>query len=203
MANNIYQMQNALRYGSARPTQFRVIFPESNLSTDQYSIAGSDASAMMSVLCKSASIPASTIQDIPLFYRGRQYHEAGEPDFQPWNCTFYNEGSFTVRGMLEEWSNTIQHRNDIGGETRVSAYKRDILVQQLDRNGKILRQYNLIGAYPTNVSQIDLSYENGQAVEEFSVDFQYDYFTITKGTTGAVESYNQVVSSSRYGDRVL
>ena len=36
----------------------------------------------------------------------------------------------------------------------------------------ILAQYNFIDIFPTNVSQIDLSYDNGDQIEEFTVEFQ-------------------------------
>ena len=48
-----------------------------------------------------------------------------------------------------------------------------ILVQ--DNTGAvnaILAQYNFIDIFPTNVSQIDLSYDNGDQIEEFTVEFQ-------------------------------
>jgi len=189
MTVNIYQFQNALRYGTARANQFRVIFPN---ITGSAGLVGQDSASRMTVLCKAASLPSSTIQDLELFYRGRKYHEAGEVDFQAWNCTFINDASFGVRGLLEAWSNQIQHRDDIGGETNVSNYKKDIIVQHLDRSGKILREYTLVGAYPTEIGQIDLSYDNNSQVEEFPCTFVYDYFTISRtGSTGLYESYRE------------
>ncbi len=44
-----------------------------------------------------------------------------------------------------------------------------------DNSGQVnavLAQYNFIDIFPTNVSQIDLSYDNGDQIEEFTVEFQ-------------------------------
>ena len=44
-------------------------------------------------------------------------------------------------------------------------------------SGSVLRQYDLLHAFPTNVSQIDLAYDSNDQIEEFSVEFQYSYWT--------------------------
>jgi hypothetical protein len=45
----------------------------------------------------------------------------------------------------------------------------------------VLKQYEFIDIFPTNVSQIDLSYDSSDTIEEFTVEFQVQSFT----TTGA------------------
>ena len=41
-----------------------------------------------------------------------------------------------------------------------------------------LRTYTFKDIFPTNISQIDLSYDTGDTIEEFTVEFQVNYFTI-------------------------
>ena len=41
-----------------------------------------------------------------------------------------------------------------------------------------LRTYRFYDIFPTNVSQIDLSYDTGDTIEEFTVEFQVQYWTI-------------------------
>jgi len=55
-------------------------------------------------------------------------------------------------------------------------YQADLIVDQLDRNGNVLKRYNFRGCFPTNVSSIDVSYETVDAVEEFTVEFQVQYW---------------------------
>jgi hypothetical protein len=70
-----------------------------------------------------------------------------------------------------------------------AGYTADILVHQLEKgseptNSNYIRTYKLWYAFPTNVSQIDLAYDSNDQIEEFSVEFQYSYWT-TEDTSGA------------------
>ena len=50
---------------------------------------------------------------------------------------------------------------------------------QLDRDGDDtgIKTYNFIDAFPTALSAIALGSDQNDAVEEFTVDFQYQYWT--------------------------
>jgi hypothetical protein len=41
-----------------------------------------------------------------------------------------------------------------------------------------LRSYKLWYAFPTSVSAVDLAYDINDQIEEFSVEFQYSYWTV-------------------------
>jgi hypothetical protein len=49
-------------------------------------------------------------------------------------------------------------------------------------NIDILRSYKLYGVFPTNVSTIDLSYNNENEIEEFTVDLQVQWYEAFDGT---------------------
>ena len=74
---------------------------------------------------------------------------------------------------------------EVGGETKGENYFSDIVVQQKTKQASkstdILRQYNLIGAWPTNVSAINLAYDSNDQIEEFDVEFQYQYMDVGAG----------------------
>ena len=59
------------------------------------------------------------------------------------------------------------------------AYYADVEIYQLDRSGSEVptKAYKLIDAYPTNVSAIELSYDANDAVEEFTVEMSFQYWT--------------------------
>ena len=61
----------------------------------------------------------------------------------------------------------------------------DWTVNQLDRAGKPIKAYTLVGCFPTDISPIDLSYEATDQIEEFSVTLAYSYFTSNVGTPDA------------------
>ena len=62
------------------------------------------------------------------------------------------------------------------GFTNPVAYQADLIVDQLDKNGDSLKTYNFRGAFPNNISAIDLSYDTTDTVEEFEVAFSIQYW---------------------------
>ena len=159
--------------GGARPNQFRV---ELTFPGFVGSIAAS-AGAAAQFLCRSAVLPASTLEDVTATYRGRPVHFAGERTFQPWTITMYNDTNMLMRNTMEKWSNGILSYNSTTGRLRPADYQVDMSVYQLDRNDKIVKSYKFYDAYPTNVGQIQLAFDANNAIEEFDVEFTYNYFT--------------------------
>ena len=45
------------------------------------------------------------------------------------------------------------------------------------KDGVVDQTWKFIGAWPSNVSAIDLSWDSGNTIQEFTVDWQYDYYT--------------------------
>ena len=65
----------------------------------------------------------------------------------------------------------------------------NLFVTQLEKDatsgGSAIRTYQLHHCFPTNVSQIDLAYDSNDQIEEFSVEWQYAYFTAEKSKGGS------------------
>ena len=49
----------------------------------------------------------------------------------------------------------------------------------------VLAEYQFVDIFPTNVSQIDLSYDSTDTIEEFTVEFQVQSFNILEPKVGA------------------
>ena len=178
---NIYDFSSHLG-GAARPSQFRVHinFPSGLVDN------GSDAKRAATFLTHQAQLPNYTTEDTPIYYRGRIFHEAGEPTFQPWSCTIYNSADFIVRDAIESWANAINDPSVVYGITRPETYKGTVFVEQLDREGNTIRVYKLVGAWPSDTGTVELSFQNANQAEEFTVQFTYDYFV--KGSVELLES---------------
>jgi hypothetical protein len=142
-------------------------------------------------LCKAAQLPASTIENIPVLYRGRPVNFAGERTFQPWTVTIYNDTTFGIRNALEQWQSGIQNYNSTLGRVNPRDYQVDLNVHQLDRNGATIKSYKFVDAYPTTISAIGLDYEQQNAIEQFDVEFTYNFFT---SNTGAAAGFGVNVS---------
>jgi hypothetical protein len=169
---SILDFQTALEE-SARPNLFRVTinFP---LMCEN----ATEATRRSTYLTMGGNIPSSTIQDVIIQFRGRELHEAGERQFQPWQCTIYNDANYTVRGALESWVANIRTPSSTDGSALPQDYKSTITVEQLNRAGETTRIYYLYGAYPTEVEMIQLDYTQATQIEQYGVTFAYDYFTV-------------------------
>jgi hypothetical protein len=176
---NIADFKAQMLGGGARPNQFRV-----NLTFPNYVPLGVVAGTRGQFLCKAAQLPASTIENIPVLYRGRPVNFAGERTFQPWTVTVYNDTSFNIRNALEQWQSGIQNYDTTDGRTNPTDYQVDLTVEQLDRNGATIKTYKFFDAMPTNISAIALDFEQQNAIEMFDVEFTYNYFTSDTGAAG-------------------
>ena len=183
---NIADFKAQMIGGGARPNQFRV-----ELTFPSYVTLGPVAGARAQFLCKAAQLPASTIENLPVLYRGRPVNFAGERTFQPWTVSIYNDTSFGIRNSLEQWQSGIQNYNSTTGRTNPTDYQVDLQVHQLDRNGGIIKTYKFVDAFPTAISAIGLDYEQQNAIEQFDVEFTYNFFT---SETGAASGFGVNVS---------
>jgi len=167
--------------GGARANQFRV-----DLSFPNFVTAGTLVGINAQFMCKAAQLPQSTIDNTPVFYRGRQVNFAGERTFAPWTVSVYNDTTFAVRNALERWSDGIMNHTATNGRTNPGDYQVDLLVTQLDRNGAAIKSYTFRDAYPTVISPIQLDYETNNVIEMFDIEWTYNYWTsnTTDGGSG-------------------
>ena len=190
------QFKNKLAGGGARANLFEVNIPSfpSAVGDRVWRTGSGRESDQFKFLCKAAQLPASTITEIPVPFRGRVLKVAGDRTFETWTVTVINDEDFQLRTAFETWMNTMSKLNDATGVTNPSSYMTDAYVTQLGR-GRVanstrntggqsseLRTYKFYDIFPTEVSAIDLSYENTDAIEEFTVTFQVQYFTIGNST---------------------
>lgn len=171
---SIDEFKGNMQQGGARPNQFKVFltFPSIISRAPGAAYAGQ-------FLCKATELPASTIEAIGIHYRGRKINFAGERSFAPWSISIYNDENFVIRTAMEEWQSYMQNYTFTNGEVRPAAYKVQMQVVQLGRNGEELKEYQFSGAFPTVVGKIALSFENNAEIETFDVEFQYDYFEVS------------------------
>jgi hypothetical protein len=169
---NIADFKAQMLGGGARPNQFRV-----ELTFPSFVTLGVVAGQRAQFLCKATSLPQSTIENIGVLYRGRQVNFAGERTFQPWSVTIYNDVSFNIRNAFEEWQSGIQNYSTTEGKTNPRDYQVDLQVHQLDRSGATIKTYRFVDAYPTTIGTIALDYEQQNQIEQFDIEFQYNFFT--------------------------
>ena len=169
-----------------RPNMFQVDinFPDSDWDADK---------ELVSFMCKSAALPASNVGVIEVPFRGRTVKIAGDRTFDNWSATFINDKDMKTRSYFEAWLKDINtHQNNTANVINPTDYGRTVIIKQLEKDdssaGDELRSYKLWYAFPVSTSAIDLAYDSNDQIEEFSVEFQYSYWTVgdeaTPGRSG-------------------
>ena len=183
----IADFKSKLAGGGARPNLFEVEF-----TTAAVKNASNFDADVFKLLCKSASLPASNIAAIDVPFRGRIFKVAGDRTVDTWTITVINDEDFKIRTAFEEWMQLIAHLKSNDGATQPNAYMSDAVVKQLGRGDTasstdskhdedkqaVLKTYKFVDMFPTNISAIDLSYDSGDTIEEFTVEFAVNNFEI-------------------------
>jgi hypothetical protein len=169
MANlGINDFKSKLIGGGARNNLFKV--------TCNFPGYAAGNTELASFMIKAAQLPSSTIAPITVPFRGRQLQIAGDRTFEPWAVTVINDTSFELRNAFERWMNGINAHAANTGLTNPSSYVKDLAVEQLNKDGSVLKKYDIRGCWVSSVSAIDLSYDSENTIEEFGVEFQVTYW---------------------------
>ncbi len=182
----ISQFKSALIGGGARPNLFEV-----ELTTLPAGISW-DADSFR-YMCKAAQLPAQNVANIDVPFRGRIFKVAGDRTIDTWTVTVINDEGFVLRNAFEEWAELIAKLDTNLGATDPSAYMTNAKVFQLGRgsttsskssegtSNAVLKEYEFIDIWPSNVAAIDLSYDNSDTIEDFTVEFQVQSFRPVAG----------------------
>jgi len=153
--------------GGARSNLFKV-----TLNFPAYAQGDVELSSFM---CKGSQLPGSAVAKLEIPFRGRNLAVAGDRTFEDWTVTIINDTGFEVRDAMERWMDGISGHAVNTGLTNPSDYKADGVVEQLDKDGSVIKRYDFRGVVPNNIAAIDLAYD-GTGIEEFAVTFGYDYW---------------------------
>ena len=183
--------KSALKGGGARPNLFKVqlSFPESVSDPQGLGEWEGETVKNFEFLCKAASLPASTISPIEIPFRGRTFKVSGDRTFDTWTVTVINDSDFAIRRAFEGWLQYIGQYSDHSGVTDPNDYMANATVFQLGR-GKVNQetgtgsggsttinaQYRFVDIFPISSSAIDLSFDSSDTIEEFTVDFQVQFW---------------------------
>ena len=188
----ISEFKSRLLGGGARPNLFEV-----ELTAMPASVALPWQAERFGFLCKAAQLPGMNIANIDVPFRGRIFKVAGDRTIDNWTITVINDEDFLYRNAFEEWTQQIAALDDNMGSTNPSSYMVNAKVFQLGRGSElsstnnggdtnvVLKEYEFIDIFPINVGQIDVSYENTDTIEEYTVEFAVQSYKVKgAGTEG-------------------
>ena len=186
----ISEFKSRLLGGGARPNLFEV-----ELTTLPASVTFPWQAERFGFLCKAANMPAMTIANIDVPFRGRIFKVAGDRTIENWTITVINDEDFLFRNAFEEWTQQIANLDDNMGSTNPRHIWK--LKYQLGRGSTVasttnagdtnvvLKEYEFIDIFPVSVGPIDLSYESTDTIEEYTVEFAVQSYNVTgAGTEG-------------------
>ena len=205
---NIIDFKSKLN-GGVRPNLYQVDidFPTraiGRLTADKARLMGETR-----YLCRSTSLPTHSQGLIEVPFRGRFLKIPGDRTFEAWTATFYNTSDFNLRAAFENWINIANQTDEnIGVVGGLDALFTDVTIRQLSKDsagGKnsVLRTYRLVDAWPTSVGAINVAFDSNDALEEFDVEFQYQYLDADKprsvrSTTGEVPDEGTAITEPTY-----
>ena len=182
MAFNVNQFRTQLQGDGARPNLFEV-----QLNFPSYVQGRATAAAKTTFMVKTAALPGSTLGIVPIQYFGREVKVAGNRTFADWTVSIINDEDFYIRNAMESWVRGINENVTNLRNTRARTsqqYGVDATVTQYGKAGNRLKRYRFVGIFPTDIAQIDLDWGSNDTIEEYTVNFSYQYWeAIDRGVT--------------------
>lgn len=167
---NISDFVSKLKGGGARANQFKVTMPFPGFAA----VGGETES--MAFLCSATTLPASTVGEVIVPFRGRNIYMAGDREFEQWSTTIINDTDFLIRNAIERWSNGMNNMSDNEGLVNPVDYQVDAFVDHLDRNGNTIKSYTFRGMFPVSVGSVALTYDPATTLETFECTWRYQYW---------------------------
>ena len=162
--------------GGARPNLFDVMIS---------GVSAASIPANHNFLCKIATIPPSTMGVVEIPYFGRMVKVPGNRTFDNLSVTFLNDEDFAIRNAVELWMNKMNsHVGNISDNP--SELHGELDVYQDGRDGSYIiggGALHFTNIFPVALGEIGLDWGSNDAIEEFTVDFAYDYWEHGTQTT--------------------
>lgn len=176
MAFKINDFTGKLTGGGARPNLFKVKIP----ALPEIAVATGEGLNDFEFLCRNVQIPASIVSTIPISYQGRETKFSGDREFGELSTTVINDEGYEVRNTIESWMDGINTHSDniiLSEDVSRSIYTTDLTIETLTKQGKVDQTYKFIGCWPSNLDAMSLNWDSTNQILEFSITWQYDYFT--------------------------
>ena len=176
MAFDISQFRTNMAQDGARPSLFDVLvtFPVT-IPTSSSLTPGAD----LTFKAHSSALPGDSIGLISVNYFGREIKLPGVHTFPEFNMVVYNDEDFNILDNLEYWLSTLNahvaNTRD-SGYVNSANYSADVTITQYGKAGGVIKQYKLVGAFPNDVSPIEVNWASGDAIEEFTVTWAYQWW---------------------------
>lgn len=175
---SITAFKESLMDGGARPSLFQMelAWPAG------VAIGNVIGAPLVPFHCRISEIPGTGLNPVILKYAGREIKFAGQRIYNNLNVTIINDETFRVRRALEAWFDQMNTR-----ETNLSpltsptgdpgrGYSSVGRVIQYGKQGDVAKSYVFVDMFPLNLSPIPLDWNNDAVIEDYTVEFAYQYW---------------------------
>ena len=128
-------------------------------------------------LCKIASIPPSTMGVVEIPYFGRMVKVPGNRTFDNLSITVINDENFAIRDGFEKWMNSMNSHISNESKDPSTLYAQLNLKQYTRMKSAASAEWVFHTCFPVALGEIGLDWGSNDAIEEFTVDFAYDYWS--------------------------
>lgn len=129
---------------------------------------------LIRILANTTSIPGKSIETIEVNRKGMKFHIGGRITFPDSIALgFKDTEDYKIHKFLKSWLDLV-HSDQTGLQASPSTYKTRVYLNLLTENNTSGYRIYLDGAFPKELSDISLSYDNSSLVElesTFSFDF--------------------------------
>jgi len=152
------------------PSNFELVFPklpsESTLdSADEFILS-----------IHTTIIPSINLDLAELRWMGAATQRAnGNITFEPWNVNFIVDVNFINWQLLFNWITFINNAKDDYIDMHKN-YSVDATLRIIDNFQEEIFKLFFVGVWITNLSEVSLSYREGEQILECTAGFAYDYF---------------------------
>jgi len=204
MPFNIDGFRSALKEDVVKAHNFEVIMPFPLWARMSLSGVGVPVSGIGTVttplispvddfqfFCKSTVLPPHDIGVVEVpYWGGRKIQLAGDRSGNEWSITVISDARYRYRAIFERWqAGIVTHKSNLrksAADTSsyfsyASGYMVDAqVIHYGQKKDETLRIYKLIGVWPLQVSNVDVSWDTTDAYEEYQVTFRFQWMEIVR-----------------------
>ena len=170
---NISKFKGALKHGGARPSLF------------EFTITGTPTDVSIGnvkYFCQVSALPPLTVTPIEKMYFGRAVKIPGDIVYGDLTTTIYQTEAGTERLGIEKWMDKINGHVDNKSSLGQGYYGKGTLTQYA-KSGGTLGTVDFIDMWPQTVTEIALSYDTANDIEQFDVTWSYNYYDVKIAST--------------------
>jgi hypothetical protein len=129
---------------------------------------------------ESTTLPSKTINNVAVPYMGLQFNVPGTvqyPNSAAWTVTMRMDANLAIREKLENWMLSIFDDRDSTGNYSIPEGDEGVTsLGLLDKQGTIIRKYNLYGCYITNLGEMTLNVTTAGDIVTVPTTIAYQYW---------------------------